>query len=109
MFGEPVASVVNIHGKEAQRKVLTHVGPKLNEPRLKKLQGLVLARGPIPEDILERMASARKRGWNCRKTAEAMNKQGIIEGMGGVRWTPQKVKKALTEYDKKRAQTLETA
>jgi hypothetical protein len=90
MFGEPAASVVNIHGKEAQRALLKQVGRKLDEPRLKKLQDLVLARGPIPEDILERTAKARERGWSYLKIASKMNELGIIEGMGGVRWTPQR-------------------
>jgi hypothetical protein len=109
MFGEPAASVVNIHGKEAQRALLKQVGRKLDEPRLKKLQDLVLARGPIPEDILERTAKARERGWSYLKIASKMNELGIIEGMGGVRWTPQKVKKALAQREEQRALTMETA
>jgi hypothetical protein len=55
------------------------------------------------------MLAARDRGWKFAKIADKMNEQGIIAGMGGVRWTPQKVRKALTEYDKKNAQAMETA
>jgi hypothetical protein len=100
MFGEPVVALVNIYGKEDQRKLLDGLRSKLNELQLERFERLVLARGPIPEDIIERMVKARALGWKVSKIAEKMNEQGIITGMGK-RWTPTKVKNALAEYDKK--------
>jgi hypothetical protein len=106
--GYALGAVVKIYGKEAQRTLLDLVCSDLDEPRREQLQDLVLARGPIPEDHLERMAKGRARGWSHSKIAEKMNKQGIIAGMGGVRWTPQKVKNHLKKYDERQSM-META
>lgn len=99
MFGDPLGAIVNVYGKESQRRLLRLVADQLHERPRKQLEDLVLARGPIPDDILERMVKARERKWSPAKTAEKMNEQGIIAGMGGARWTAPKVKKALASYD----------
>jgi hypothetical protein len=101
MFGAPVAAIVNVYGKDDQRRLLELLASRLDESPRTKLSDLVLARSPIPDGIVERMVQARERHWNFAKIADKMNEQGIIEGMGGVRWTPQKVKQALAQYNKK--------
>jgi hypothetical protein len=101
LLGAFVVALVNIYGKEDQRRLLEVVRPKLNEPRRQALEDLTLARGPIPHDILERMVKARERGWRPAKIALKMNEQGIIAGMGGVRWTSKKVRTALAQYDER--------
>lgn len=109
MFGQPVVAYTHIYGKEDQRKLFDRLQSKLNEPRRDLFERLVLARGPIPEDILDRMVKARQRGWKFSKIAEKMNEQGIIAGMGGIRWTAQKVTKALGHYDRRVAPAVEAA
>lgn len=99
-FGWPVLTSVNVLGKDDQRGLYEGLASQLDTPQAEALGALVLARGSVPDDILERMVMARTRGWKPVKIAQKMNEEGIIAGMGGVRWTPQKVKKALAEYDK---------
>jgi len=99
-FGDPVVAGVRIYGKGEQHRLFEGFKGQLEEGQLRRLEMLVLARGPIPDEIVERMVAARKRGWNCLKIAEKMNEQAIIAGMGGVGWTALKVKHALAEYDK---------
>jgi hypothetical protein len=108
-FGLPLLAQVTIWAKDDQRRLLEGAPETLDESQHQKLEDLVSARGPIPEDILERMVQARERGWSSARTASKMNEQGIIAGMGGVRWTARKVKAALVDYDERHAEHREAA
>jgi hypothetical protein len=99
--GEPIFAEVNVYGKEAQQQLRVVVGTKLRESRREQLETLVLARGPIPDDILAKIWISAASGRKPHQIAEKMNELGIIEGMGGVRWTHQKVKAALVEYERR--------
>jgi hypothetical protein len=96
--GQPAEAYVNIHKKAAQRSLLERTESRLNAERRKQLEDLVLARGPIPDDILGRIAASAECGQSPAETARRMNELGVIAGMGGKRWTAQKVKAALAQY-----------
>ena len=74
-----------------------------------RFEDLVLARGPIPDDILEKIWISHEKGRKPNQIAERMNELGMIAGMGGKRWTAQKVRKALAEYERRRDQHQEAA
>jgi hypothetical protein len=93
--GDVATAYVTLYSADDQRTLFETVKSELNEERRKALEDLVLARGPIPPDILERIRRAKQRGWSATKVANTMNELGIIAGMGGVRWTPKKVRAAL--------------
>jgi hypothetical protein len=86
---------VVLYSASDQRTLFEAVESELNEERRQALEDLVLARGPIPPHILERIRKAKRRGWSATKIADTMNERGIIAGMGGVHWTPKKVRAAL--------------
>jgi hypothetical protein len=78
-----------------QKRLFEAVKDHLAEPRRKLLEDLVLARSPIPEDILGRMRATISAGKGYPYLAERMNEIDIVVGMGGKRWTPKKVRAAL--------------
>jgi hypothetical protein len=43
------------------------------------------------------------------RQADELNELGIITGMGGKRWTAQKVRKAVAEHERRRGQHQEAA
>jgi hypothetical protein len=93
--GLPHTITVNLYDADDQRRLLNAVEGELVAERRQVLEDLVLARGPIPGDILSRMREVHGDGWSYAQIAERMNERAIIAGMGGVHWTAQKVKKAL--------------
>jgi hypothetical protein len=93
--GEPTTAYLPLYSVDDQRTLFEATRSDLNEERGKALEDLVLARGPIPPDIIERIRRAKKRGWPPTKIANKMNELGIIAGMGGIHWTPKKVRAAL--------------
>jgi hypothetical protein len=103
--GEPTLAYVVLYDADEQRRLLGVLESRLDPDRRRRLEDLVLARGPIPDDLLQRIWAASERlAWNAEdRIAEQMNKQGIIAGMGGVRWTAKKVRAALDEYERRTA------
>jgi Recombinase len=91
--GEIIAYVV-IYDLEEQRKLLELVRDQLSESRGEAFEKLVLARGPIPDDVLERMINTINNGKSYEYLAEKMTERGIVAGRGQ-KWTPNKVRKAV--------------
>jgi hypothetical protein len=85
-----------------QRRLFEVLESRLDPERHQRLEDLVLARGPIPDNILKRIRRASEI-WSADRIAEALNGQGIIAGMGGIRWTAKKVRAALVEYERRTA------
>ena len=57
----------------------------------------MLARGPLPDDLRERIYCAADRGLTPDRIAARMNELGLISGMGGKRWSARKIRKILRE------------
>ena len=108
-FGNPIHAHVNVHSKTAQQHLLEVTESKLNQVRRKRLEDLVLARGPIPEEIVEKIAMSAEGGRTPAQIAAKMNQVGVIAGMGGIRWTGKKVRAALDEYRRRTARSHEAA
>jgi len=81
--------------RDDQNRLFAAVKDLLIEPRRKLLEDLVLARSPIPEDILARMRATIRIGKGYDYLAERLNELDIVVGMGGKPWTPRKVLLAL--------------
>jgi hypothetical protein len=108
-FGNPALAHVHVYRRDEQEALLEIVQEALSEPRRRALTDLVLARGPIPEDILEKIWISHHRGGRRPgQIAERMNELGVIAGRRK-RWTAQKVQKALAEYEGRREQHQEAA
>jgi hypothetical protein len=90
-----VVAYVAIYDLEEQRKLLEAVRDQLDASVSSAFENLVLARGPIPDDVLARMEATIERGEDYEYLAERMNELGIVAGMGGRKWTPKKVRKAV--------------
>ena len=108
-FGAPVLAHVNVYSRTDQEALLQTLKRQLLPERLQALEDLVLARGPIPHGLLERIANADRLGKSPQKIADRLNAEGVIAGMSGVRWTAKKVRSALAEYEKRREQDQEAA
>jgi hypothetical protein len=85
---------VAIYDLEEQRKLLSAVRDQLEPSRSDAFEKLVLARGPIPDDILAKMVSTIGYGKDYEYLADKMNELGIVAGRGK-KWTPNKVRKAV--------------
>jgi hypothetical protein len=100
-FGHAIRVHVNIWTHNDQKKLLQGIGKHLVPERRQQLEDLVLARGPVPPDIVERIWAAHQRGLSPDKIARKMNEQGITAGMGKG-WTAKKVRDQLEDYRKHR-------
>jgi hypothetical protein len=108
-FGTPVRAQVTIYAKDDQKHLFECTQTRLSREQRQRLEDLVLARGPIPDDILEKIWISHQRGRKLNQIANRMNELGVIAGMGGRRWTVQKVRKALAEYERRHDQHQEAA
>jgi hypothetical protein len=103
--GEPTLAYVVLYDAADQRCLFEVLESRLDPERHQRLEDLVLARGPIPDDLLKRIWAVSERlAWSADRIAEQMNRQGIIAGMGGIRWTAKKVQAALDEYERRTAE-----
>jgi hypothetical protein len=84
-----------IYAAHDQRRLLESVEDDLVEWSRKKLEDLVRARGPIPEEVLRRMVVTIEAGKSYEYLAQRLNELDIVAGMGGNRWTPKKAKQAV--------------
>jgi hypothetical protein len=91
----PRKAFLSIYDHSSQAALLEAVRDELLAARRSALADLVRARGNVPEDLLGRMRATIDAGKSYAYLADALNKQGIIDGMGGRRWTAAKVRKAL--------------
>jgi hypothetical protein len=108
-LGFPVRAQVTIYAKADQKRLFECTKTRLSREQRLRFEDLVLARGPIPDDILEKIWISPERGRKPNQIAERMNELGVIAGMGGKRWTAQKVRKALAEYERRRDRHQEAA
>lgn len=90
----PVAYVAT-YWHEDQKRLFEAVKDQLTEPRRKRLEDLVLARSPIPKDILARMRATIRSGKSYEYLADRLNELDIVVGMRGGPWTPPKLLLAL--------------
>ena len=97
---------MTIYGREGQRRLLETFGTLLDGSRLLQLEDLVAARGPIPEGILRRIGATIDAGKSYDYVADALNRHGVIAGMGGRRWTATKVRRAVTESSARNEERL---
>jgi hypothetical protein len=92
--GSPVAYVAT-YWFEDQKRLFEAVKDQLDEPRKKQLEDLVLARSPIPEELLARMRATIRSGKSYEHLADRLNELDIVVGMRGGPWTPPKLLLAL--------------
>jgi hypothetical protein len=108
-FGFPLQAYVNVHPHSDQRHLFELVEMALSQPRRQALEDLVLARGPIPEELLERIWKASDRGLTPHQIAAKMNELDIMPGRRGKGWTATKVKAALSAYQQRPEQERKAA
>lgn len=96
--GEAIYAFVVLYDHSDQQQLFELVKERLEPERRQALETLVLARGTVPPDIKRRINDAlHLMGWSAAKTAEKMNAAGVVAGMGGHRWTGNKVKAAVAD------------
>jgi hypothetical protein len=108
-IGIPIWAQVTIYAKADQKRLFECTHTRLSREQRQRFEDLVLARGPIPDDILEKIWISHQNGRKPNQIAGRMNELGVIAGMGGKCWTAQKVQKALAEYERRRDQHQEAA
>jgi hypothetical protein len=103
--GQPRLAYVTLYDAADQRRLFDVLEGHLEPNRHQRFEDLVLARGPIPDDILQRIWRASETfAWTAERIAQEMNKLRIIAGMGGIHWTAKKVRAALDEYERRAAE-----
>jgi hypothetical protein len=109
-FGTPIWAQVTIYAKGDQKHLFECTQTRLSREQRQRLEDLVLARGPIPDDILEKIwISFHRGGRKLNQIAERMNELDVMPGRGGKGWTAKKVRDALAEYERQRDQHQEAA
>jgi hypothetical protein len=108
-LGFPDWAQVTIWPAGDQKRLFECTEARLCRDQRQRFEDLVLARGPIPDDILEKIWISHQGGRKPNQIAERMNELEVIAGMGGKCWTVQKVRKALDEYKRRRDQHQEAA
>jgi hypothetical protein len=108
-FGQPLSAHVNVYAVSEQEELLEIVQAGLSEPRRQALKDLVLARSPIPEELLEKVWTSHARGRTAHQIATRMNELDVMPGRGGKGWTAKKVQAALSEFHRRREQQQEAA
>jgi hypothetical protein len=108
-FGGPLRAYVNAHTVKAQEALLEVVQAALSDPRRKALEDLVHARGPIPDELLEKIWKSHEGGRTPHQIASRMNELDVMPGRGGKGWTATKVRAALAEFKRRRERHQEAA
>jgi hypothetical protein len=103
-FGQPLTAHVSVYAVTAQHALLEIVRAGLSEPRRQALEDLVLARSPIPDELLEKIWTSYERGRTPNQIATRMNELDVMPGRGGKGWTARKVQAALSEFERRREQ-----
>jgi hypothetical protein len=106
-FGQPLVASVNVWAVKAHAALLETVAVGLSVPRSQALEDLVLARSPIPDDLLEKIVYSHERGRTTHQIATRMNELDVMPGRGGKGWNAKKVKDALSEFRRRREQRQE--
>ena len=98
-FGGPLLAYVNVHAVSAQKQLLEIVQPALAEPQRQALEDLVLARTPIPDELLEQIWRSHKRGRTPHQIATRMNELDVMPGRGGKGWRGQNCRGGCSDLD----------
>ena len=88
---------------------LVALGEFLDERTMKRLRTLITARGPVPENLVLRIADFRSMEWSFGRIAAYLNEKRIPDGMGGRGWTSKKVEAAWQRKVPRRLRKLEAA
>jgi hypothetical protein len=107
--GEPLRFFVTLYGASDQKRLFELTESQLRPERRQRFEDLVLARGPIPDNILKTIRIRTEQGLKPGQIANRMNEKGVIAGMGGVRWTAKKVRFALAEQHRRARQRADAA
>jgi hypothetical protein len=84
--GEATLAYVVLYDAADQQRLFEVLESRLDPRRHQRLEDLVLARGPIPDDLLERIrALSELPSSSADRIAQQLNGKGIIAGMGGIR------------------------
>ena len=109
-FASPTIARVTIWSRADRKRLFEQVKEQLNPDRKKQFEDLVLAFEPIPDDLLEKIVAQQKDKHRSLKwIADALNKRDVMPGRGGKGWTVKKVRDAVAEYERRRAQLTEAA
>jgi hypothetical protein len=96
-FGNPALIRVVIHSKDDHAYLLKVTEAKLRPVRRQQLDDLVSAFAPISDQLLQWIWRHHQRGRSAASLADKLNQEGRIGGMGGKRWTTQKINKRIAE------------
>ena len=107
--GNVGSALVAIYDASDQKRLFEALEHQLDSGRRQQFEDLVLARGPIPDDILENIWRSYQGRRTPHQIASRMNDLGVIAGMGQIRWTATKVERALNEYERRARQRREAA
>jgi hypothetical protein len=99
--GNVARAFVAVYNASDQRKLFEVLERHLSSERRRQFEDLVLARGPIPDDILENIWKSHQARRTPYQIAHRMNELGIIAGMVSMGWTATKIRSALTEYERR--------
>ena len=95
--GTPRMAFLAIYALDDQRRILETLGERLTAPRHRSLANLVAARGPIPPELVQRLANSLSWGKSYEYLADRLNDLAIVDSMGSRRWTAKKLKQKLAE------------
>jgi hypothetical protein len=107
--GRPKQAFLAIYDLASQQRLLEACGKELQEARRTALDTLVRARGPIPDELMQKIRASSEFGRSEAYIAERMNQLQIVDGMGGKGWTVKKVQAALSKDDPRASQRREAA
>jgi hypothetical protein len=100
--GNVASAIVAIYDASDQERLFEALEHQLDPEQRQRLEDLVRARRPIPNDILENIWRSYRGRRTPRQIANNMNDQRVIDGMGEGDWTARKVLAALDEYERAR-------
>ncbi len=101
-FASAIGAEIPLWDIKHLRKLFDQVESKLDPKRRKQFEDLVLAREPIPEELLEKILHKHERhGWPPQRIADSLNEHDVVTGMGKA-WTSQKVTHAIRIVREKR-------
>jgi hypothetical protein len=95
--GTPASDIyLRVTDLEGLKTILDAVGDAIGDEQRKRLDELIRARGPIPKRIRDGILTRfHERQMSAQEIADELNEKGIVDGMGGKKWTARKVSGVL--------------